>query len=458
MLAPIFAELLLLVLVLLTMVRSARAHSWTIDPLTYNTRYKTGDCTGPECGSPCPPKWRRHMNNSAASPAATYHRGQEVDISWVRNSHHGGMVRLGFVPVSAMWNAAAHSRLALFYGCWDDEKTRCKSRSFRWCGTDAGGFALTARLRVPTCLPDGDYVFAYAWFGGLHFRRNRGGFPDFNHCAHVRVRGGAAVGGACVPEFRVRGGPSASRDRTQCLTSATAPGQCVKRECMVRSFYAKPKAFVPNDPPPFFASDVAYVADHPKDTLPKWPIGTPDRGPHSAPPAPTGKPWQSPSRSPAAWRASPPPRQGAKCGGGVCCSPGCTKCAGRDCHKHGTNHGDMCCRTAVLRTGRSCDSVGPPCVCRNRAPKNCPKLNAWSPRPSPSGVSHGGSPSGVQCGSGVCCSPGCKGCGGADCHFYKTNPTQKCCASTVRKTGRSCTTHSAPCVCRQGRTKNCPWH
>lgn len=436
-------------ILMLTVARCVFGHSWPAEPMTYNTRYKTADCQGSDCGSPCPSKWS-NMNNSVSSPAAIYRRGETIDVIWVRNSHHGGMVRLGFVPVSAMWNSAAHSRLALFYGCWDDVRIRCKVHNFRWCGTDKNGFALTTKLKVPTCLPDGDYVFAYSWFGGLHFRRKKGGFPDFNHCSHVRISGGPPVSGFCTPVFKVGTGPSASRDGTKCLTSASAPGQCVKKECAVNSFYSKPKAFIPNPPPSFTARDVSYVADNPRSPLTKWPTGGSDSLPPTTPP-----PGSPPAHSPDAKRSPAPENRAAKCGAGVCCSPGCTKCAGHDCHRHKTSAGDLCCTRAVIKTGRSCDKFGPPCVCRGRSPKHCPKFNDGS-KPAPSPVDENRNPNGALCGAGVCCSPGCKKCGGPNCQLWKTNPSQKCCIRSVQKTGRSCETHSPPCVCKHGRPKNCP--
>lgn len=389
------------------------------------------------------------MNNSASSPAAVYRRGETIDVIWVRNSHHGGIVRLGFVPVSAMWNRAAHSKLAIFYGCWDDHKMPCKVRNFRWCGTDNKGFSLTARLTVPTCLPDGDYVFSYSWFGGLHFKRKRGGFPDFNHCSHVSIRGGVSPSGKCTPVFRTPSGPSASSDRTKCLTSATQPGTCVKKECDTPAFYAKPRAFTPNAPPSFTASDVAYVADNPASTLPEWPVGGGADAPRtSRPPSRSTHAAATPSRSRA-------PAVAARCAAGVCCSAGCARCAGHGCHKHGTRAGDLCCTGAIIDTGRSCDRVGPPCVCRGRVPKNCPK-GFTPPKASPSRTPRPAGSRDVHCSSGVCCSPGCKGCGGADCHLLKTGPSQQCCTKPIRLKRRSCEMHSPPCVCKLGRTKNCP--
>lgn len=351
-----------LILILLW-IHHAEAHSWIVEPETYNTVYKTNTCVAEQCGLPCPTKWT-NMKNSRASPARQYRRGQSIKVIWVRNSHNGGIVRLGLVPVEAMWNKNAHARLALYYGCWDDNTVRCKALNYRWCGTDKEGYALSATMNVPNCLPDGDYVFSYSWFGGLHYSRNRGGFPDFNHCSHVSVKGGPF--GSCTPQFKVGSGPSASRDRTQCQTAAIEPGTCIKKACPTRSFYGRPKPFMNGAPPSFTTADVAYVRENPRSTLSTWPISGNGGGRPSGSSGP--RRTASPSATPRGRGQNPEVTQ---CSGGVCCSVGCKGCGGPNCQRLKTKASDLCCTTAVRKSGRSCETFPPPCTCPLGKADNC---------------------------------------------------------------------------------------
>lgn len=365
---------ILSVTVLCALLTAAHAHSWMTNPNTYNTVYKATTCKGDQCGLPCPTKWS-NMNNSESEPEAIYQRGETVDVKWVRNNHRGGIVRLAVVPVDAMFNQQAHRKLALFYGCWDSGIESCPA-GYRWCGSDKDNLSFHKKIRIPNCLPDGNYVFSYAWFGGLHFSLKKGHFPDYHHCSHIEVRGGA-LGGNCQAVFEA--GVGKTSDGSKCRTSATDSGQCVKNGCKGKgsSIYAIPKVFENGSPPPFNADDVLYVRDNPTSSLQSWPNAPPTGSDKNEdipgtefPSDPLG-PETGGERDPNG--NDPPSDSSFKCHGGVCCSPTCKKCVSRRCKRQKTLSTDECCRSNILSNGRYCSSYPPPCICDQLDDNLCPK-------------------------------------------------------------------------------------
>lgn len=439
---------MLLLASVLLQARLGSTHSWITNPHTYNTVYKAKTCQGLECGQPCPTKWS-NMRNSQSAPFKEYERGESLDVKWVRNSHRGGIVRLGFVPVEAMWNRDAHKRLAVFYGCWDSGEERCRTK--KWCGTDKFGRSLHKVIDVPRCLPDGDYVFSYAWFGGLDFTQTRGNFPDFHHCSHVRVRGGARPG-SCRAEFDA--GVGMSSERGKCHTSATDVGQCVKTGCRTpnSAFYGIPDAFAAGRRPDSFdMDDVIYIRDYPSESYDNWPNSPPST---AVPPT---------VRAP---RETGGSRKFAVCSAGVCCSGGCKACGGDNCHLDKSKRSDECCRSGVQRRRRVCGIDTPPCTCVDGNPSKCPDYidprtvtdgNDNEPGLTTDGGTDNTDYSKAKCAGGVCCSVGCRDCAsGRKCHKDKRSASDECCRNAIVKSGRDCATNKPPCVCEQRRPSFCP--
>lgn len=248
-LPPKFLTLTLLLMV----IPLCAAHSWMNEPLTYNRRF-IGSCRGAECDRACPNKRRRGMNNSVSDPAATYRRGETIRVRWLRNNHRGGFTRLALVPVSKMFDHSAHDRLAFFYTCWDSFEIRCDG-DFENCGSDQDRRAFGTNVRIPAVYPDGDYVMAYVWYGGLHFKRRTGKFADYFHCSHVRIRGGPVESDA-RPIYTV--GRSRSVRGQTCQTAVDRPRLCKRDDdCLDRrSFFGVPRPFRNGAQPPALTAKV----------------------------------------------------------------------------------------------------------------------------------------------------------------------------------------------------------
>ena len=120
------------------------------------------------CRGACPPIWRTgwaQARNSPGRPAAVWRRGQSVDIVYHKNNHRGGLYRRSLVPVQHMFDRGWHCRGAFEWGCWSQGSFKC-GRS-QLCGEDQFGISYKSRMKVPLVFPDGDYVFAQVWYGGV---------------------------------------------------------------------------------------------------------------------------------------------------------------------------------------------------------------------------------------------------------------------------------------------------
>lgn len=231
-----------LVLVLLLSSAPVLAHYNLISPQPYNKI----DCNPPECPGPCPPIWRTgsaRARNSPQHPAAVWSRGDVKEISWHRNNHEGGFVRMSLVPVAYMNNRWWHLKTAFAYACFATNKFICGKG--KHCGSDRGGRGFRTWITVPQVIPDGDYVFAQVWAGGLHWRRRRAFFADYYTCSFIRIRGGP-VKNTHQPTFN--SGKSrhryVNRKGGVCASTSTYVGECGGMECLKnRVMYKKPGPF-----------------------------------------------------------------------------------------------------------------------------------------------------------------------------------------------------------------------
>lgn len=163
-----------------------------------------------------------------------------MTIEWHRNNHHGGFYRRSLVPVKHMNDNGWHKKTAFDWGCWEQGRYQCGFA--KSCGSDKTGFAFRNKMRVPNVFPDGDYVFAMVWYGGVHWRRKRGFFSDYHTCAYVKIRGGK-LASSHKPTYTP--GRSNSKDvpAGKCISSKRFVGECGGEECTGKTFFAAPGEF-----------------------------------------------------------------------------------------------------------------------------------------------------------------------------------------------------------------------
>lgn len=376
--------------------RSAYSHTFLLRPRATKRGYDPSGCVGtsPPCIF-CPPVYNEsELNNSAHSPELTWARGSYQKIRWAKNNHLGGFIRLSLVPVSSLSDAAAHERLAFYYGCWEQGVHRCGPH--QPCGADKTRLALQRYITVPTYLPDGVYVLGFIWYGGIEFTGRKSKFPDFPSCSFIRIKGGARLDTDIrySPIFDAGRRTISAPQRTECKAYIDRPHVCTmstlrgKRCHNVDAAMMVPEPFRNGATPPrihatMYDKNLRKTASNPDSV-------------------------------------SPPRQEQGLCRLGVCCPVTCKKCGGRRCRFRPGGR-QSCCKSEIIKSYRFCDDHDPPCVQK-----------------------------GHVCKGRICCSNTCGTCGGPGCH-ERLGGGEKCCSSAISKKGVLCNEDrsNAPCVIRK---------
>eukprot|EP00903_Cladosiphon_okamuranus_P011811 g11099.t1 len=146
--------------------------------------------------------------------------------------------------------------------------------------------------------------------------------------------------------------------------------------------------------------------------------------------------------------------------GMICCSPGCGMCGGDGCSERGEGlTGDDCCISDIMRSEVKCsESKAAPCIGdvgeepepeATVAPTSAATADETAgetPEVTMSQVCDNGLP-GVSKGM-ICCSPGCKMCGGSGCSDRGEGLTgDDCCISDIMRNAVMCSkSMAAPCI------------
>lgn len=308
-------------------------HNWLVEPMAFNTNWRTRSCKGSECGAACPKILQpEKMKNMMYSPAATWRRGEMVRICYSRNNHRGGFARFSLVPVNVMNSRPWHDKLTLFHTCFDGGAVSCSEENVP-CGT-SDDTAHCRHIHVPSVFPDGDYVLGHVWYGGLHFKRTHGQFADYFSCSFVKIKGAVGSTKECKafrpfyqPGFVERGSAMEKGVKHgMCHTSSTKVGTCGREGC-----WEKPA---------------------------KW--GVPDKfkpGASAVDPITCKLVKEAQSE-----KSMDQHILAGICKEDVCCHKDCGRCAGPDCSRL-PGGGENCCNGAILRNkSRTCDKFTPPCI------------------------------------------------------------------------------------------------
>lgn len=344
---------------LVSLFSTARSHDWMTNPTPYNRVFRARDCKGRQCTDACPPKWKG-MNNSRDDPAVTWKRGETVRVTWAKNNHHGGMIRIALVPVDKIWDRVWHEKMTLIHGCWDSGEYKCNNEED--CGTDMDKRAFARNVTIPSTFPNGDYVLGFVWYGGLYYNSRRGFFPDFYSCSHVRIFGGTTLGGQYKAFFEPGVGPKVRRGK--CLTSSDRIGDCEISGCPKRkSFRAVPRIFREGGPDPITPAIIARGFD--REPL----MQSSGNGTFSGSIAPKYK-----SHNRKKIRYEPEEHYGKEdsngnrtkdsgvCRNNICCASSCRYCGGKGCQLR-EGGGSNCCMSRIVESKRRCShAVGAPCI------------------------------------------------------------------------------------------------
>ncbi|KNE66590.1 hypothetical protein AMAG_11711 [Allomyces macrogynus ATCC 38327] len=281
-------------------IRSAEAHARLLspparDPNGYCGAFDTGLC--PPCGN---------KDKSQANPAAaTYQRGEAIDVVWPRNNHPGGFIRLSVVPFSSAQTFDDFAAGTVQFSC---HESGCKSgfadpNAGDAPGTPVDGNHCATKFTIPSYLPDGQYTLQWLWFGGASFfgDLNRGQ-TDYYGCHDFTVRGGAAVDVNAKPACpAMLGGDATSPDTSRCKFFGTgSPLQCRPDGCQ--------GSYKDGKPQPLLQCLASKGANQPTTAAPKptVTVGPTTKVPVPAPTAPAPNPTTKVPAPPASTKAPAP--------------------------------------------------------------------------------------------------------------------------------------------------------
>lgn len=179
-------------------------------------------------------------------------------------------------------NKKKHAANAFLYTCWganavpasSDEMGR-DDYGYTLIGSDGDqhNFAIgyyTRQVIIPPCVPDGDYVLGFAWYGGTtslvdgtnpQKPSKYGYYGDYWSCAFVRIEGGVKLASKCKPVF--------DNDMTVfstkgCMSTVDRPGPCTYEPCEKTGRYRKPQPFKNGAPPPLTPDNFKEVDAYPR--------------------------------------------------------------------------------------------------------------------------------------------------------------------------------------------------
>lgn len=224
---------------MVAILATVSGHTYLTNPAAFNFTFRTFHCKGDQCTNACPDILRR-ARNSPDRPAKIWRRGEEVTVTYTRNTHRGGFLRLSLVPVQVMQSREWHERLTIMHGCWESGERVCRRREE--CGTDMRRVTFDRKIKIPDVFPNGNYVLGMVWYGGV--KRRRGLYPDYYSCSHVRIEGGR-LGDFYRPYFE----PGQSENRAaifrgRCAAAVDKIGPCNINGCRERmGSYKIPRAF-----------------------------------------------------------------------------------------------------------------------------------------------------------------------------------------------------------------------
>lgn len=218
------------------------------------------------------------MNYTPKKPAATYRRGQYVDIKYQRNNHApGGFNRITIVPLNSMMDRNVHNRNAFHYSCWGAKTEvvrgnglKKKKYGFSLIGNDGSQHRFpksvyVTKVYIPPVIPNGIYVLGWMWYGGTGSKvktnaqqkpSSYGYFGDYYSCSFIRIEGGVPLQNSYTPKFD---NDMSKFSKEGCMAANDAPGVCKREPCRVKAKFQKPREFKNGKPQRLTPKNFGYA-------------------------------------------------------------------------------------------------------------------------------------------------------------------------------------------------------
>lgn len=186
---PVLHLALLLLLVSISTLPLASAHSRILSFGGVPARYQKDVCQAQNCWAPC-----GALKTDGNPSRLLLKRGQQIAVTWPRNNHPGGFIRWAVAPFNKSDVQSNFDASVASYSCFE---SKCfgagwpsDPRTGDPPGTFENGNVCKGNFTVPRWLPNGQYTVQWIWFGGGAVRGNLfEGQSDWASCADFTVVG-----------------------------------------------------------------------------------------------------------------------------------------------------------------------------------------------------------------------------------------------------------------------------
>ncbi|KAI0239572.1 hypothetical protein L0F63_003195, partial [Massospora cicadina] len=151
----------------------------------------TGYCSrGRGCDSVCDSPKANSPFNSPYNPKEIVRRGDKFKVTWLRQNHPGGFVRLAFAPMENSDDASAF--VPVKYSCYESHCQEASQVDMLGTFNGPGSSQCWTEVTIPTHLPDGPITLQWTWFGGgVFYADKNASFANYVSCSDLELKGGA---------------------------------------------------------------------------------------------------------------------------------------------------------------------------------------------------------------------------------------------------------------------------
>ncbi|KAK9710232.1 hypothetical protein K7432_008555 [Basidiobolus ranarum] len=114
-----------------------------------------------------------------------YKRGEDINITWARNNHPGGFVRLAFAPTKKSGSTSEFEKNIHKYSCYEAGVGCHGQGKSNLDKLGNRGKGCNTAIKIPKWLDDGEWTLQWSWYGSMQ------GHGDFYSCSDIIVKGGS---------------------------------------------------------------------------------------------------------------------------------------------------------------------------------------------------------------------------------------------------------------------------
>lgn len=199
--------------------------------------FNSGTGTATDCSGPC------DVPASDMAPPVSVRRGTTLPVSWVRNGHTAGFVRLSVIrrnddlsdtPTQDSFSAGARTLQCFepYLACQQASSAPPMVTTYTdSSGTSRNSWNCTSGVEILPDMADGIYTVQWAWFGGYD-ESSQKGMGDHYSCTNIQVNGGAVATEPMASTLSFQGGDILIPGQRACrFVNAQRLGKCIFEPC-----------------------------------------------------------------------------------------------------------------------------------------------------------------------------------------------------------------------------------